>query len=132
MARIRSEQPTGLELEILKVLWEESPLLVRDVRERLEDRTGRPLAHSTVITMLNIMHRKGFLRRRKQGKSFVFWPRDKKQRVAGRMVGDLVERAFDGSASAMVLSLLETADLDGDELAEIRNLISRKAQEKQE
>lgn len=132
MARTGSEQPTELELEILKVLWDESPLLVRDVRERLEDRSGRQLAHSSVITMLNIMHRKGFLRRRKQGKSFVFWPRDKKQHVAGRMVGDLVERAFDGCASAMVLNLLETADLDGEELAEIRNLISRKAKDKQE
>jgi BlaI family penicillinase repressor len=130
MARISSEQPTGLELEILKVLWDESPLLVRDVRERLQSRAGRQLAHSSVITMLNIMHRKGFLRRRKQGKSFLFWPRDNKQHVAGRMVGDLLRRAFEGSASAMVLNLLETADLDADELAEIRHMISRKAKEK--
>jgi BlaI family transcriptional regulator, penicillinase repressor len=129
MARTKSDQPTEVELEILKVLWDESPLLVRDVRAGLESRAGRQLAHSSVITMLNIMHRKGFLRRRKQGKSFVFWPRDKKQHVAGRMIGDLVYRAFDGSASAMVLNLLETAEIDADELAEIRNLISRKAKE---
>ena len=130
MARPGSEQPTELELEILKILWDESPLLVRDVRDRLETRAHRPLAHSSVITMLNIMHRKSFLRRRKEGKSFLFWPRVKKHHVAGRMVGDLLTRAFDGSASAMVLNLLETAEIDSDELAEIRNLIIRKAKEK--
>ena len=61
MPRNESEQPTELELDILKVLWTESPLPVRDVRRRLESEAGRPLAHSSVITMLNIMHRKGFL-----------------------------------------------------------------------
>ncbi|HEX7375496.1 MAG TPA: BlaI/MecI/CopY family transcriptional regulator [Pirellulales bacterium] len=131
MVRKRSEQPTELELEILNVLWSEAPLLVRDVRARLEARSGRQLAHSSVITMLNIMYRKGFLRRQKQGKSFIFWPRDKKQNVAGRMIGDLVSRAFGGSASAMVLNLLETTDLDAEELAEIRKLVARKAKEKQ-
>lgn len=132
MARPSSEQPTELELEILKVLWNESPLLVRDVRAGLESQAARPLAHSSVITMLNIMHRKGFLRRRKQGKSFLFWPNVQKQDVAGGMLGDLLSRAFDGSASAMVLNLLETADLDAEELHQIRKLITRKAKEREQ
>ncbi|MCA9260368.1 MAG: BlaI/MecI/CopY family transcriptional regulator, partial [Planctomycetales bacterium] len=59
MARPESEHPTELELEILKVLWDDSPLPVREVRARLESQSGRSLAHSSVITMLNIMHRKG-------------------------------------------------------------------------
>jgi len=129
MARSESEHPTELELEILKVLWDESPLPVREVRARLEANADRPLAHSTVITMLNIMHRKGFLRRRKAGKAFFFSPKEEKQRVTGRMTGDLLRRAFDGSTSALVLNLLETADLDAEELAELRRLISRKAKE---
>ena len=58
MARPGSEHPTELELEILKVLWDESPLPVREVRARLEAQAGRTLAHSSVITMLNIMHHK--------------------------------------------------------------------------
>jgi predicted transcriptional regulator len=128
MPRSSSEHPTELELEILKVLWEEAPLPVRDVRERLEQ-AGRPLAHSSVITMLNIMVRKGYLRRKKQGKAFFFSPRVEKDGVAGGIVGDVLSRIFDGSASAMVLNLLETADLDADELAELRRLISRKAKE---
>ncbi len=127
MARPGSGHPTELELEILKILWKESPLLVRDVRAKVETQAGRALAHSSVITMLNIMHRKGFLRRRKDGKSFFFSPKVQKKDVAGGIVGDLLSRLFDGDSSAMVMNLLDTADLDGDELNELRKLIARKA-----
>ena len=129
MARPESAHPTELELEILKVLWDESPLPVREVRARLEAEAGRPLAHSSVITMLNIMHRKGFLRRKKDGKAFLFEPQVERKRVAGNMIGDLLARVFDGSASALVLDLLETADLDANELSELRKLIHRKSKE---
>ena len=130
MARTKSQHPT--ELEILKILWEEAPLPVREVRARLESRADRPLAHSTVITMLNIMYDKGFLKRKKDGKSFLFSPKVKKDRVTGGMMGDLLSRAFNGSPSAMVLNLLESTDVDADELAEIRKLISRKSKEKKQ
>jgi predicted transcriptional regulator len=131
MARTESEHPTELELEILKVLWRESPLPVRDVRARLETDAGRALAHSSVITMLNIMHRKGFLRRRKVGNAFVFSPKAEKESVTGKMMRDLISRVFDGSPSAMVLSLIETSDIDAEELTELRRIISRKAKEQQ-
>ena len=131
MAQAGAERPTELELEILKVLWNESPLPVRDVRVRLDEQAERVLAHSTVITMLNIMVRKGYLRRKKQGNLFLFSPKVVKETVAGGMMGDLLTRVFDGSPSAMVLNLIETADIDADELAELRRLISRKAKEQQ-
>ncbi len=123
--------PTELELEILKVLWEEAPLPVREVRTRLATSAGRPLAHSSVITMLNIMHDKGFVTRKKLGKAFLFAPKATKDRVTGGMMRDLLSRAFDGSPAAMVLNLLETTDLDKDELAELRRLIARKTKEQQ-
>jgi BlaI family transcriptional regulator, penicillinase repressor len=132
MARTGSNYPTELELEILKILWDTSPLPVRDVRARLAEQAGRPLSHSSVITMLNIMVRKGYLRRRKEGKSLLFTPRVERQSVAGGILGDLLSRVFDGSPSAMVLNLIETADLDADEVAELRRLITRKAKEQQE
>ncbi len=132
MARSASEHPTELELEILKVLWDESPLLVREVRARLGEQAGRPLSHSSVITMLNIMVRKGYLRRRKEGKAFRFSPKVTRDDVAGGMTTDLLARVFDGSAKAMVLNLLETADIDAEELAELRRLIGRKAKEQQQ
>jgi BlaI family transcriptional regulator, penicillinase repressor len=131
MSRSESEHPTGLELEILKVLWAESPLPVRDVRARLAERAGRILSHSSVITMLNIMVRKGYLRRKKDGKAFLFVPKVDQERVAGGILGDMLTRVFDGSSRAMVLNLLETADLDAEELAELRRLIGRKAKEQQ-
>lgn len=131
MARPGSEHPTELELEILKVLWDETPLPVREVRVRLEEQAGRTLSHSSVITMLNIMVRKGYLKRRKHGKAFLFTPKVKRDSVARGIMGDLLSRVYDGSPSAMVLNLIETADLDADELAELRRLISRKAKEQQ-
>ena len=129
MARPESEHPTELELEILKVLWDDSPLPVREVRARLETQADRKLAHSSVITILNIMHRKGYLSRQKEGKSFFFSPQVQKENVAGSMMKDLLSRLFNGSPSAMVLNLIEAADVDSEELAELRKLISRKAKE---
>lgn len=131
MARRCSEHPTQLELEILKVLWDHSPLSARDVRDRLKEQSGRDLAYSSVITMLNIMVRKRYLARRKDGKAFLFTPRVQRESVAGEMTGDLLSRLFDGSASAMILNLIETADLDAEELAELRRLITRKSREQQ-
>lgn len=132
MARPGSEHPTELELEILKVLWDDSPLPVREVRARLETKANRRLSHSSVITMLNIMHRKGFVSREKEGKSFLFSPKLMKKTVAGGIMGDVLTRVFDGSSSDLVLNLLETVDLDQDELAEIRKLITRKAKEQKQ
>ncbi len=132
MARPGSEYPTQLELELLKVLWDEAPLPVREVRTRLEEQAKRKLTHSSVITMLNIMVRKGYLRRRKQGKAFFFTPKVEKENVSGGIMGDLVARLFDGSPSAMILNLLETADLDSEEIRELRKLINRKAKEQRE
>ena len=129
MARPSSDHPTALELEILKVLWRESPLPVRDVRRRLEEQAKRTLAHSSVITMLNIMVKKGYLARRKLGNAFLFSPKVKREAVSSSLVGDLLGRVFEGSASAMVLNLVETADLDSNELSELRRLIQRKAKE---
>ena len=79
--------------------------------------------------MLNIMFDKGFLKRKKEGKSFLFSPKVNKDRVTGGMMGDLLSRVFDGSMSAMMLNLLETNDVDATELAEIRKLIARKTKE---
>ena len=126
MARPESEHPTKLELEILKILWEESPLLVRDIRAKLEAEADRPLAHSSVITILNIMHRKGYLRRRKKGKSFLFSPKIEKENVTGRMMGDLLSRVFDGSPKEVMLSLFDCSEIDNEELKELRKIINQR------
>ena len=129
MVRPGSEHPTELELEILKILWEDSPLPVRDVRTKLETEAGRPLAHSSVITILNIMHRKGFLKRRKEGKSFLFSPKVLRENITGNIMDDVMSKLFDGSPAGMMLNLLETSDIDSDELAKIQKLIKQKEKE---
>lgn len=125
MARPASEHPTELELQILKVLWQRSPLPVREVREALAA-AGRELAHTSVITTLNVMVRKKYLRRRMQGNACLFEPRILRGEAQRRMLGDLVQRVFDGSAKAVLLSLLDAADLDADDLKELRQIIQQK------
>lgn len=133
MARPSSDYPTELELEILKILWRDSPLLVRDVQNELAHGSAeRELAYSSVITIMNIMFRKGYLKRKKDGKSFLFSPKVTEQQVNRGMLGDLVNRVFDGSAKAVVLELLETTDISPDELKELRRLIGSKVKEQTE
>lgn len=120
--------PTELELQLLKILWDDAPLPVREIRQRLADQ-DRDVAHTTVITILNIMVDKKFLKRKKQKNAFLFSPRVKRENVRGGMIGDFLDRVFDGSARDLMLSLLETSDVDADELKEMRRMIDRKAKE---
>ena len=129
MARPKSVHPTELELEILKILWEDSPLLASELRVRLGTDANRPLAHSSVATILSIMHDKGLVQRKKKdGKTFLFSPKVDREKVTGKMVGDLMSRLFEGSPSALALNLIESSELDTAELAELRKLINRKAE----
>jgi predicted transcriptional regulator len=130
MARPASEYPTELELEILKVLWQAAPRSVEAVREAL-GAAGRELTHSSVITVMNIMVRKQYLKRTKRGRAFEYEPIIAEQHVNRGLLNDLVNRVFDGSAKSLVLELLETSDVAADELAELRRLITRKQKERE-
>jgi predicted transcriptional regulator len=126
-----AEHPTELELLILKVLWEQSPLTARQVREALAKR-GRGLAHTSVITMLQRMVDKGQLDQLdpEVGKAFRFVPSLSEADVSGRMLGDLIDRVFDGSAEALMLSLFDVSDLDIDSLKRLRRAFNQKMREK--
>ena len=128
MARPVSQHPTELELQVLKILWDRSPLPVRDVRQGLAE-LGRDLAHTSVITTLNTMVGKKYLKRSMEGNACLFAPRLSREEVSQRMLGDVIDRVFDGSAKAVMLSLFECADLDKQDLAELRRLINQKAKE---
>ncbi|MFN0054477.1 MAG: BlaI/MecI/CopY family transcriptional regulator [Planctomycetales bacterium] len=129
MPRRASEHPTELELLILKVLWGQSPQPVRDIRQALGT-LGRDLAHTSVITTLNVMVRKRYLSRTMEGNACLFAPQITREQVSRTMLGDLVDRVFDGSAAAVVLSLFDCADVDPGELKELRQIIQQKSQEK--
>jgi BlaI family penicillinase repressor len=128
MARPKSEHPTELELQILKVLWDRSPRAVREVREALAA-AGRELAHTSVITTLNIMVRKKYLRRHREGKAYWYEPRIGRAEASHGMLSDMVNRVFNGSAEALVLNLFDSVDFDAEELKGLRRLIDRKTKE---
>jgi predicted transcriptional regulator len=117
-----------LELLILKTLWRQSPLLARDVQAALAQE-GRELAKTSVITTLNTMVAKRYLSRKKQGNSYLFRPRITQEEVSNRVLEDVVDRVFDGSASAVLLKLFDVKEIDGDELRQLRSMIDRRLKE---
>ena len=121
MARPRHEHPTPGELEILQVLWQRGPSTVREVMRVLNPTRRR--AYTTVMSLMNVMFEKGLVKRERRGQAFVYRPRAPRKKTLSAMVGDLLGRAFDGSASAMVAHLLEQANLSEDELEEIRQAV---------
>jgi predicted transcriptional regulator len=119
--RKNSEQGlTPLELEIMNVLWRTGPASVQGVQERLE---GRELAYTTVQTMLNILHRKGKVKRQLKDRAFIYRPVLSRQKAVRQAVGDVLERFFGGSADSLVLNLVETRQLTPEKLAEIQKLV---------
>lgn len=123
MARKTAEPLTPLELEIMKVLWETGPASVQTVQERLAPE--RQLAYNTVQTMLNVLHRKGKVRRELTGRAYVYEPVVSRAQTAGQAVSDLVSRMFGGSAESLVLSLVETRHLTPEKLAELLALLDK-------
>src|SRR5688572_8237814 len=129
MARPASSHPTESELEILKVLWRDGPVNVRHVRDALAA-GGKDLAYTSVMTVMNIMADKAYLRRVKDpkgGAGFVYHPKVNEQSTTARMLRDLLDRAFGGSAAAAVVNLLEAGEVDDQELKQLRELIARKS-----
>lgn len=110
------------ELGVMRVLWDRSPLTVRDVLHRLNEQ-GRDLAYTTVQTFLTRLERKGCVSSDKGGAAFVYRPRVSREQVARRRVGDLLDELFDGAAGPMVLHLVESGRLSDEELSQVRRLI---------
>ena len=116
-----TEQLTPLELEIMKVLWETGPASVQTVQEQLSGE--RQLAYNSVQTMLNVLHRKGKVRRQMQGRAFVYEPTVSRVQAATQAVGDLVQRMFDGSPESLVLNLVEARQLTPETLARLSAML---------
>ncbi|MCG8584372.1 MAG: BlaI/MecI/CopY family transcriptional regulator [Pirellulales bacterium] len=130
MVRPRSDHPTPAELAVLKILWEQGPLTVRGVMEHMDD--SQPRAYTTVMSLLGVMHEKGMLDRQPQGKAFVYSAAADRQRTLSAMLSDLVNRAFEGSSTALVAHLLEGENPSAEDLDEIRQLIGRYRREKED
>jgi len=126
MARPKSEQLTPLELEIMHVLWDAAPANVQTVQQQLK----RELAYTTVQTMLNILQRKGKVKRTLKDRAYFYKPVVSRSQVVGQHMSDIVERLFGGSAENLVMSLVETKHLTPAKLARLRKLLDEEGREK--
>ena len=111
---------TEVELEIMHVVWELGDATVKQVHDVLSAR--RPVAYTTVMTMLGLLAKKGHLKREESGKAFVYRPAHTKGRVVSRMLDDFVARVFHGSARPLVLALLKDRKISKRDLEEIAKL----------
>ena len=116
-------RPTDAELSILRVLWQRGPSTVREVRNRL-DRV-KPTGYTTALKLLQIMTEKGLVQRDESQRSHVYQARLTEERTQRQLVGDLLDRAFGGSARNLVMQALSAKRASPEELAEIRELLDQ-------
>jgi len=128
VARTKLQRPTDGELEILKVLWERGPSTVRDVHDALGQARGT--GYTTVLKLMQIMAAKGLVARDEDQRAHVYRASEARDETQRRLVTDLVDRAFDGSAADLVLHALGAQRASAKDLAEIRELIDRYEEKK--
>lgn len=122
MARRGRGGPTDAELEILRVLWRRGPSTVREVHETLSG--VKAAGYTTVLKMLQIMTDKGLVRRvREVQRAHVYEAALAQDETRRRMLGDLLERVFDGSATQLVMQVLSSERASAEELSQIRSML---------
>src|SRR6266498_690049 len=115
-------RPTDAELAILRVLWQRGPSTVREVQESLNE--TRPTGYTTVLKMLQIMTEKRLVRRDEQQRAHVYEAQFAQHQTQRQMVGDLLNRVFDGSASNLLMHALATKKATSpEELSQIRDML---------
>lgn len=115
------KQLTPLELQIMNALWDLGPSNVQAVQEAL--RGSAKLAYTTVQTMLNVLHRKGRVKRCLHGRAYVYQPLITRDRVASQAIRDMVERLFGGSVESLLMNLIKSKQLDFRRLEQLRERI---------
>ena len=113
-----------LELRIMNVVWDRGNATVRDVTDALS--RGRPPAYSTILTMMRKLEAKGYLEHDVRDRTYVYRAIISRERVRHGVLGDLLDRLFDGSPSLLLTSLVEQDRIDEKELQEIRKLLRGK------
>jgi predicted transcriptional regulator len=115
MGKTEREGLTKLELQIMQVIWKGGPSNVNAVQEELE----QPLAYTTVQTMLNILHRKGKLKRKLRGRAYEYSAVVTEAKALNHAVRDLVDRMFGGSSEELVMSLIKSKQIDAEQIARL-------------
>lgn len=130
MTKPPSPRPTDAELAILRVLWERGPSTVRQVHDVLG--RERPAAYTTALKLLQIMTEKGLVTRDDRDRTHVYRASLSQEQTQRQLVRDLVDRAFGGSATQLVLQALATKRASADELKEIRQILDSAKSERED
>lgn len=123
MPRPACTQPTEVEMQILRILWELGPSPVREIHRRLEAAKGTN--YSTTVKMLAIMLQKGLVRRDEEAQPHVYRPVLSRARAGKRMLDDLIQKVYDGSAMSLLLQALSSSKATKEELQEIRRMLDK-------
>ena len=123
----KNTMPTETELAILQVLWEHGPLTVRDVHEHLSGKES--LGYTSVLKMLQVMHKKGLVKRNENQRSHIYRPAKPAEQTQRGLVKNLVDKAFSGSATDLVVRALSSKKLSAEDIERMRALIDEKARE---
>ena len=113
--------PTSAELEILQILWKHGPSTVRFVNEVLNEK--RRVGYTTTLKIMQIMAGKGLVIRDESQRAHIYAACPTVEQTQKQILADLIDRAFNGSASRLVMQALSTRQASGEELAEIRRLL---------
>jgi BlaI family transcriptional regulator, penicillinase repressor len=114
-------QPTAAELEILRVLWRRGAATVREVHQELHPR--RPVGYTTALKLMQIMAEKGLVSRDQSARTHVYKAAVSEKNTRRRLVSDLLDRAFDGSALGLVMQALSARRASAEEIERIRELL---------
>jgi BlaI family penicillinase repressor len=114
-------RPTDAELEILTVLWSRGPATVRDVHETIASR--RPTQYTTVLKQMQVMAEKGLVLRNEDQRAHVYEAARPREWTQRQLAGDMLQRAFNGSAKSLMIGALSSRKASKAELAELRVLL---------
>ena len=121
MARQNIQKPTEAELEILSIIWQREAATVKEVHEIIGE--TRPTAYTTILKLMQIMTEKGPVERDERAKAHVYRAKIEREATERRFAEDLLKRVFGGSASQLVMRVLETKPASDEELNEIRQML---------
>ncbi|HXE34720.1 MAG TPA: BlaI/MecI/CopY family transcriptional regulator [Verrucomicrobiae bacterium] len=112
---------TPQELEIMKLVWQRETASVRDIYEALLDK--RKIAYTTVMTMMKILETKGYLKKRRLDRAFIYRPARPKSQVIGGMLREFIDRVFNGSAEPLLVHLVQSRQIREKDLQKIVRMI---------
>jgi BlaI family transcriptional regulator, penicillinase repressor len=124
----KSSTFTEVELEFMQIIWSRGEVSTEDIRTALSE-NGRDLPDGAIRKIFSILMKKGHVKRRPQGRGFIYSANIHEEQAHKKMILDLLGRAFNDSVSTMLATLLNSSNISGDEMQKIKELIARHEKE---